>query len=123
MYPTDLTDSQWDSSPGQAIEELLADQRKRKHDLRKIFNALFYVVKGGIPWRQMPNDLPHWKSIYYYFRKFQRLGIWQELNDALREKVRAKSGRKTSPSAVIIDSQSVKTTLVSGQRGMMLVNQ
>ena len=57
MYPTDLTDSQW-----QVIQDLLADQRKRKHDLRKVFNALFYVVKGGIPWRQMPTDLPPWKT-------------------------------------------------------------
>lgn len=112
MYPTDLTDSQW-----QVIKDLLADQRKRKHELREVFNALFYVVKGGIPWRQMPNDLPPWKTVYYYFRKFQRVGIWHELNDALREKVRQKAGRKSSPSAAIIDSQSVKTTLVGGQRG------
>ena len=112
MYPTDLTDSQW-----QVIQELLADQRKRKHELRKVFNALFYVVKGGIPWRQMPNDLPPWKRAYYYFRKFQKLGIWSELNDALPEKIRQKVGRKLSPSAAILDSQSVKTTLVGGQRG------
>jgi putative transposase len=65
----------------------------------------------------IPNDLPPWKSVYYYYAKFSRLGIWQELNDALREKVRAKKGRKISPSATILDSQSVKTTLVGGQRG------
>jgi putative transposase len=75
------------------------------------------VVKGGIPWRQMPNDLPPWKTFYYYFRKFQKLGIWSELNDALREKIRQKVGRKLSPSAAILDSQSVKTTLVGGQGG------
>ena len=112
MYPTDLTDRQW-----QIIEGLLADQRKRKHNLRDVFNALFYVVKGGIPWRQMPNDLPPWETVYYYFRKFQRLGVWQEVNDALREKLRQRAGRKASPSAAVLDSQSVKTTLVGGQRG------
>ena len=74
MYPTDLTDSQW-----QVIQELLADQRKRKHDLRNVFNALFFVVKGGIPWRQMPNDLPPRKTACYYFRRFQKSGMWTEL--------------------------------------------
>jgi putative transposase len=112
MYPTDLTDSQW-----QVIEKLLLDQRKRKYDLRQVLNAIFYVVKGGIPWRLMPKDLPPWKSVYYYYAKFSKLGIWQEFNDALREKVREKKGRKISPSAAVLDSQSVKTTLVGGQRG------
>jgi putative transposase len=112
MYPTNLTDSQW-----QVIEKLLLDQRKRKYELRQVLNAIFYVVKGGIPWRLMPKDLPPWKSVYYYYAKFCSLGIWQELNDALREKVREKKGRKVSPSAAILDSQSVKTTLVGGQRG------
>jgi putative transposase len=112
MYPTDLKDSQW-----QVIEDLLADQRKRKYELRQIVNAIFYVVKGGIPWRLMPKDLPPWKSVYYYYTKFYKLGIWQELNDALREKVREKKKCKLSPSAAILDSQSVKTTLVGGQRG------
>lgn len=65
----------------------------------------------------MPNDLPPWKTVYYYFRKCQKLGIWQALNDALGEKIRAKAGRNLSPSAAILDSQSVKTTLVGGQRG------
>ena len=112
MYSTNLTDSQW-----QVIQSLLADQRKRKHDLRQVFNAIFYVVKGGIPWRLIPNDLPPWKSVYYYYAKFRKLGIWQELNDALREKVRLKAKRAISPSAAILDSQSVKTTSVGGQRG------
>lgn len=112
MYPTDLPDSQW-----QVIENLLLDQGKRKYDLRQVFNAIFYIVKGGIPWRLMPNDLPPWKSVYYYYAKLAKAGIWQEFNDALPEKVRQKKGRKMSPSAAILDSQSTKTSLVGGQRG------
>jgi putative transposase len=96
---------------------LLLDQRK--HELRQVFNAIFYVVKGGIPWRLMPKDLPPWQRVYYYYAKFSKLGIWQELNDALPEKVRAKKGRKVSPSAAILDSQSVKTTLVGGGAALM----
>lgn len=65
----------------------------------------------------MSNDLPPWKTVYYCFRKFQQRGIRQELNDALREKLRAKAGRKISPSAAIVDSQSVRTTLIGGPRG------
>lgn len=65
----------------------------------------------------MPNDLPPWRAVYYHYRKVARLGLWQELNDALREKLRHRAGRKTSPSAAILDSQSVKTTAVGGQRG------
>ncbi|MDO1451640.1 transposase [Rhodocytophaga aerolata] len=99
------------------MEKLLIDQRKRKYNLCQVLNAIFYVVKGGIPWRLMPKDLPPWKSVYYYYAKFCRLGLWQELNDALREKVRVKNKRRLSPSVAILDSQSVKTTLVGGQHG------
>ena len=64
MYPTDLTDSQW-----QAIQEWLPIQvksRKRKHSLRLIINAILYVAKAGIQWRMMPNDLPNWSLVYWY---------------------------------------------------------
>jgi putative transposase len=112
MYPTDLTDSRW-----QVIEKLLADQRKRKYSLRSIWNGIFYITKGGIPWRMMPKDVPPWELVYYYFSKYQQTGIWQDVHDGLRELVRCKKARMASPSAAILDSQSVKTTFLGGQRG------
>lgn len=63
MYPSELTDSAW-----QVIQEMLADQRKRKYSLRQILNGIFYVCKTGCQWRQMPSDLPPWQLCYYYFR-------------------------------------------------------
>jgi putative transposase len=107
MCSTNLTDSQW-----QVIKDLLADQRKRKPDFRAVFNALFYVVKGN---RCIPTYCPGRKP-----KLFQRLGIWPEINDASREKICAKAGRKLSLSAAIIDSQSLKMTLAGSRRGFDL---
>ena len=117
MYPTDLTTTHGVARRWQVIEKLLADQRKRKYSLQAIVNAIFYITKGGIPWRLMPNDLPPWQVVYYYFRKYQKTGIWQDIHDALRELLRMKKDRKATPTAAILDSQSVKTTFLGGQRG------
>lgn len=103
MYPTDLTDSAW-----QIMEEILADNRKRKYSLRLILNALLYVTKSGCQWRLLPNDLPPWPICYYYFWKWRNQGIWEKLNKALVERRRLKAKREASPSVGIIDSQSVK---------------
>ncbi|HEV7350959.1 IS5 family transposase [Telluribacter sp.] len=105
MYPTDLTDSAW-----QVIQEILADKRKRKYSLRSIFNALLYITKTGIQWRQMPNDLPPWPLCYYYFWKWCNDGTWEKLNKALVERRRKKANREASPSVGMIDSQSVKSS-------------
>ncbi|WP_262884522.1 transposase [Rudanella paleaurantiibacter] len=67
---------------------------QRKHELRQVLNAIFYVVKGYNPWWLMPTDLLPWKSVYYYYAKFRKAGIWRELNDALR----AKSAKRPSAS-------------------------
>jgi len=64
-YPSNLTDPQW-----AIIQEILQDTRKRKHSLRDILNAIFYVVKGGIQWRMLPHDLPAWQTVYYYYKKW-----------------------------------------------------
>jgi len=115
IYPTDLTDSQW-----QAVKLLLPLkiwQRKRKYSIRSIINAILYVVKGGIQWRLMPNDLPDWQLVYYYFRRWTKLGVVQEIHDKLVTKVRLHVGREASPSLGLIDSQSVKTMSVTALKG------
>jgi putative transposase len=68
------------------------------------------VLRGGISWRMLPHDLPPWKSIYHYFRLWRLDGTWEHINDVLTGKVRQHSGREATPSAGIMDSQSVKTT-------------
>lgn len=104
-YPTNLTDSQWN-----VIVKILNDKRKRKHDLREIFDALFYLIKTGCQWRMLPFNFPKWELVYYYFSKWKREGIIELLNEIIRGTIREKANKKQEPSVGIIDSQSVKTT-------------
>lgn len=83
--------------------------RHRSVDMREVFNGVLYLLRTGCSWRQLPHDLPPWGTVHYYYRRFRLDGTWDRIHDNLREKVRRKAGRKPTPSAAIIDSQSVKT--------------
>lgn len=109
-YPTDLSDSQW-----QVIKTYVSDNRKRKHSLRHVFNAIVYLVKTGCQWRMLPSNFPKWQLVYFYFRQWKRNGTLEQIQLCLTEKVRQKAARKAEPTVGIIDSQSVKTTLVAGE--------
>ena len=106
QYSTNLTDKQW-----QVIEKIINPQeRRRKHSLRNIMNAILYLLKTGCQWRMIPKNFAPWESVYYYFSKWKNEGIIEELLDTLRSMVRIQSGRNESPSMGIIDSRNVKTS-------------
>ena len=84
---------------------------------RQILDGIFYVVRGGIPWRMMPTDLPPWKTVYHYFRLWARDGVWKRIHDTLRDMARLAHGKKRAPTAAILDSQSVRTASQPGIRG------
>ena len=118
-YPSDLNDREW-----QLLEPLLPPPkpggRPVKYPRREVVNAIRYVLRTGCSWRMLPHDLPPWRTAFHYFRTWRRDGTWQRAHDTLRSLTRQSAGRWATPSAAIIDSQSVKTAEKGGQGVTML---
>jgi transposase len=112
VYPSSsMTDAQW-----AVLQPLLPPAgntagkggRPEKHPRRMILDAVFYLARGGIAWRQMPADFPPAMTVYDLFRRWAKAGVWQRVHDALRDQVRVRAGRQPLPTAAIIDSQTVR---------------
>lgn len=110
-YPTDLREAEW-----QLLQPHFESRggRPPEHPPRVMLNAIFYVLRSGCPWRMLPHDFPPWKSVYTAFRRWTKDGRFGRAHDALRRKLRVRLGRQEDPSALIVDSQSVKTTEKGG---------
>lgn len=114
-YPSDVTDEQW-----LMIAPLLpppsTDGRPEKHPRREIVNAIFYVLRTGCAWRQLPHDLPPWQTVYWYFKRWRDDGTVTHIHDALRDRLRDTAGRDPMASAGIVDAQSVKAADTVGRQ-------
>ncbi len=115
-YETDLTDAEW-----ALIEPLLPEPhargRPRHWSWREILNGIFYVLRGGIAWRLLPSDLPPKSTIFRWFSLWRDTGLFETLNHRLVMADRERMRREASPTAAVLDSQSVKTTESGGSRG------
>ena len=112
-YPSDLTDEQW-----ARIGHFFPSGNQAIHEKRELVNAVRYLTKTGCQWRLLPINFPHWSTVHSFFRRAKEKGIWEAILKLLVEQERKKSGRSVDPTYAIIDSQSVKTTGPSAERGI-----
>jgi transposase len=107
-YPSDLTDEEWELARAE-IPRAKRGGNKRTVDVREVLNGLIYVLSTGCQWRAIPKDLPPRSTVNHYFYRWQEGGTLDRLHHALYVRCRERAGREASPTAAIIDTQSVKS--------------
>jgi transposase len=114
-YPSDISDDEW-AFVAPYLTLLPEASGQREHALREVFNGLRYVVRNGIPWRAMPNDLPPWAAVYQQAARWLKAGCFETLAHDLRILLRIAAGRPAEPTAAILDSRTLRSTPESGHR-------
>jgi len=108
-YPSDVSDEEW-SFVVCYLTLMSEDAPQREHSLREVFNGLRYLVRGGAPWRMIPNDLPPWHVVYQQTQRWLRAGVFESMVHDLRELLRVAQGREAQASAVILDGRTLQGT-------------
>jgi putative transposase len=115
-YASDRADPEW-AQIAPLVAQKKGSGRKRTVNIREILNTIFYRIRTGCQWRMVPKDLSSWSHAWYYYRMWRNDGTWARMNAHIRRDVRSNAGRDPEPSGAIIDSQSVETTEMDGEKG------
>lgn len=117
-YPSDLDDQQW-----ALIQPYLPPPAKTgrpRTNLREVLNAIFYVLRTSCAWRSLPHDFPAWQTVYEHFNRWSKDGTLERMHDALRTRARKALDREANPTALIVDSQTVKAPSKGGLEAMIV---